>query len=55
MPDSSGKHVSVLTLALMTVASVMSLRGLPMMAAEGISMIFYILFATFVFLLPAAR
>lgn len=54
MPDSSGKHVSVLTLALMTVASVMSLRGLPMMAAEGISMIFYILFATFVFLLPAA-
>ena len=55
MPDSSGKHVSVLTLALMTVASVMSLRGLPMMAAEDISMIFYILFATFVFLLPAAR
>ena len=54
MPNSSGKSVSVFTLALMTVASVMSLRGLPMMAAEGLSMIFYILFATFVFLLPAA-
>ena len=54
MPNSDGKRVSVFTLALMTVASVMSLRGLPMMAAEGLSMIFYILFATLVFLLPAA-
>lgn len=50
----SKKQVSVVTLGLMTVASVVSLRGLPMMAAEGLSMIFYILFATFVFLLPAA-
>ncbi len=48
------KSVSVATLGLMTVASVVSLRGLPMMAAEGFSMIFYILFATLVFLLPAA-
>ena len=48
------KRVSVLTLALMTVASVVSLRGLPMMATEGLSMVFYILFATIVFLLPAA-
>jgi len=54
MPNSDGKRVSVFTLALMTVASVMSLRGLPMMAAEGLSMIFYILFAALVFLLPAA-
>jgi len=54
MNMKSIKQVSVLTLALMTVASVVSLRGLPMMAAEGLSMIFYILFATFVFLLPAA-
>ncbi len=53
-PKVSVKSVSVMTLALMTVASVVSLRGLPMMAAEGFSMIFYILFATFVFLLPAA-
>lgn len=54
MSSKVSKHVSILTLALMTVASVVSLRGLPMMAAEGLSMIFYILFATFVFLLPAA-
>lgn len=54
MSSTVKKQVSVLTLGLMTVASVVSLRGLPMMAAEGLSMIFYILFATFVFLLPAA-
>ncbi len=48
------KKVSAATLALMTVASVVSLRGLPMMAAEGYNMVFYILFATFIFLLPAA-
>ena len=48
------KRVTVLTLCLMTVAAVVSLRGLPMMAAEGMSMVFYILFATVVFLLPAS-
>lgn len=54
MASALSKKVTVPTLALMTVASVVSLRGLPMMAAEGLSLIFYILFATFVFLLPAA-
>lgn len=54
MSSAQIKKVAVPTLALMTVASVVSLRGLPMMAAEGLTMIFYILFATFVFLLPAA-
>lgn len=54
MSSAQMKKVTVPTLALMTVASVVSLRGLPMMAAEGLTMIFYILFATFVFLLPAA-
>lgn len=54
MRTSTGKKLSVATLSLMTIAAVVSLRGLPMMAAEGLSMIFYILFATFVFLLPAA-
>ncbi len=48
------KKVTVGTLALMTVASVVSLRGLPMLATEGYSMLFYILFATVVFLLPAS-
>lgn len=54
MSPASKKTVSVMTLSLMTVAAVVSLRGLPMMAAEGTSMVFYILFATVVFLLPAA-
>ena len=42
MERNSVKHVTVTTLALMTVAAVVSLRGLPMMAKEGLSMIFYI-------------
>ncbi len=54
MEKSHKKSVTAATLALMTVASVVSLRGLPMMAAEGYSMIFYILFAVLIFLLPAA-
>lgn len=54
MSAEKAKKVTVFTLSLMTVAAVVSLRGLPMMAAEGLSMIFYILFATLVFLLPAS-
>jgi len=47
--------MTVFTLSLMTVAAVVtSLRGLPMMAKEGLSMIFYILFAVIMFLLPAS-
>ncbi|KAB1441468.1 amino acid permease [Pseudodesulfovibrio senegalensis] len=48
------KKMSVFTLSLMTVAAVVSLRGLPMMAKEGLSMIFYILFASVMFLIPAS-
>lgn len=47
-------HMSVFTLCMMTVAAVVSLRGLPMMAKEGLSMIFYILFAAVMFLIPAS-
>ncbi len=54
MAQNIQKSVTAGTLALMTVASVVSLRGLPMMAAEGYTMVFYILFAVLVFLLPAA-
>ncbi len=54
MPKSGGKGLSVVTLSLMTVAAVVSLRGLPMMAKEGLSMIFYILFSTIIFLIPAS-
>ncbi len=41
-------------LALMTAAAVISLRGLPMMAKEELTMFYYIFFATFLFLIPAA-
>ncbi|GAB5470729.1 MAG: amino acid permease [Rhodospirillales bacterium] len=42
------------TLAMMTVAAVVSLRGLPMMAKEGLELLFYIGFCTLLFLLPAS-
>ncbi len=54
MSEPGKKRLSVLTLSLMTVAAVCSLRGLPMMAKEGLSMVFYILFSTIVFLIPAS-
>ena len=50
----SNNYLSAGTLTLMIVASVISLRGLPMMAKEGLSMLFYILFAVVLFLLPAS-
>ena len=50
----SKSYLSAGTLTLMIVASVISLRGLPMMAKEGLSMLFYILFAVVLFLLPAS-
>ncbi len=49
------QSISVFTLSMMTVAAVVtSLRGLPMMAKEGLSMVFYILFALIMYLLPAS-
>jgi len=47
-------YLSVFVLAMMNVAVVMSLRGLPMMAREGTSMVFYILFASLLFLVPVS-
>ncbi len=48
------KNITTSQLALMTAAAVISLRGLPMMAQEELTMFFYIFFATFLFLIPAA-
>ena len=48
------KNITTTQLALMTAAAVISLRGLPMMAQEELTMFFYIFFATFLFLIPAA-
>jgi len=39
-------------LAMMNVAIIMNLRGLPMMAKEGLAMVFFLLFASIIFLLP---
>lgn len=52
--EDSNKNVTTTQLALMTAAAVISLRGLPMMAQEELTMFFYIFFATFLFLIPAA-
>ena len=52
MNKNSTVKLGVLTLAMMNVAAVMSLRGIPMMAKEGLSMIFYLLFASLLFLVP---
>ena len=52
--QDKAKSISVIGIALMTVAAVMSLRGLPMMAQEGTTLLFYIGFAGLLFLIPAA-
>lgn len=50
----SSPRLGVWAVALMTAAAVVSLRGLPMMAKEGLTMWFYIGFATILFLIPGS-
>ena len=53
--SGSGKGVlSVFTLAMMNLAVICSLRGLPMMAEEGFSLVFYYLLTVLVFLIPVS-
>lgn len=47
-------RIGVFTLTMLCVATVMSLRGLPLMASEGLTMFFYILFSAFFFLVPVS-
>ncbi len=47
-------YMGVFALAMMNVAAVMSLRGLPMMAVEGLTMFFYIIFSSLLFLVPVS-
>ena len=54
MEKKPDKYISTWQLALMTAAAIISLRGLPMMAQEEMTMFFYIFFATFLFLIPAS-
>ena len=51
---STGFKLSVMTLAIMNVTAVVSLRGLPSEAVYGLSSAFYYLFAASVFLIPTA-
>ena len=51
---STGFKLSVMTLAIMNVTAVVSLRGLPAEAVYGLSSAFYYLFAAVVFLIPTA-
>lgn len=52
--NSGRSQLSVFMLAMMNVAIIMNLRGLPMMAKEGLAMIFFLLFTTLIFLLPTS-
>ncbi len=54
MAQAKKSVVSTFSLAMMTAAAVVSLRGLPMMAKEQLTLFVYIAFATFIFLIPAA-
>lgn len=51
---STGFKLSVMTLAIMNVTAVVSLRGLASEAVYGLSSAFYYLFAALVFLIPTA-
>ena len=51
---STGFRLSVMTLAIMNVTAVVSLRGLASEAVYGLSSAFYYLFAALVFLIPTA-
>ena len=52
--SATGFKLSVMTLAIMNVTAVVSLRGLPAEAVYGPSSAFYYLFAAIVFLIPTA-
>ena len=54
MAGPAKTYVSTFSMAMMTAAAVVSLRGLPMMAKEQLTLFVYIAFATFIFLIPAA-
>ncbi len=53
-PKNKAVTLSVMTLAVMNITAVVSLRGLPAEAEYGVSSIFYYLFAAVFFLIPVA-
>lgn len=52
-PASGGSKITVLQLTLMTTATVLSLRGIPLMAQEELTMFVYLIIAAAFFLTPA--
>jgi putative glutamate/gamma-aminobutyrate antiporter len=53
-PAAQAGKIGILTLAIMNIVAVVSLRGLPAEAEYGLSSIFYYLFAAVVFLIPVS-
>jgi putative glutamate/gamma-aminobutyrate antiporter len=53
-PSAAGLKLGIITLAIMNVVAVVSLRGLPAEAEYGLSSIFYYLFAAIFFLIPVS-
>lgn len=53
-PNRANKTMGVVTLAMINVAAVLSLRNFPTMAAEGWGMIFWYVLFTLFFLIPTA-
>ena len=51
MEKSKKSFITTGAMAFMTAAAIISLRGLPLMAAEEMTMFFYIAFATIFFLI----
>lgn len=51
-PQNNVPRIGVLLLAMMNLAIVCTLRGLPIMAEEGLSLVFYFLAAAIIFLIP---
>lgn len=54
MTQSKKRALSVFSLMMMNIALIASLRGLPTMAEEGLSIVFFLIFAVIVFLIPVA-
>lgn len=50
----ANRYLSIFTFTMLNVATVMSLKGIPLIAATGPTMIFYLLFSTLFFLIPCA-
>lgn len=48
------RHLTLLTLTMLNIAAIASLRGLPSMAEYGLSSIFYYLFAAVLFFVPTS-